>query len=197
MPKAAQVADVCPEEYAMRPMFIAIAATAFIAAPAAAQDHEADSVRGAAGAVEQMAPAMDRAANAMLDLDVGPLMDAARPYGPHVRHHHTLRQIARRDDPYFERHMRDSIYGATARTARTLNAIALAEPAMRQALFQMETSLRAAIAGVPPYAGQPDSEPSYRPGPDDAPAYRPQGDADVDGNRDAGPDGPDDEPYSE
>lgn len=171
----------------MRPMLIVIAATCFIAAPAAAQDREADTIRGAAGAIQQAAPALDRATDAMLDLDVGPILDAARPYGPRVRHHRTLRQMARRDDPYFERHMRDSIYGASARASRTLEALAASEPGLRRSLFEMEANLRAAIRGVPPYGARP-----YAADPRRAPPYvAPPRDDDEDWG------GPDDEPYRE
>ena len=135
----------------MRPMLIAFAATAFIAAPAAAQDRTADKLHGAAEAMHQAAPAIDRAANSMLDLDIGPILDAAHPYGPRVRHHRTLREMARRDDPYFERRMRDSIYRSTARTSRTLDALAASEPALRQSLYQMAANVRAAMRGEAPY----------------------------------------------
>jgi hypothetical protein len=180
----------------MRPMLIAFAATAVVAAPAAAQDREADALRGAAGAIEQAAPAIDRATDAMLNLDIGPLMDAARPYGPRVRHHRTLRDIARRDDPYFERRMRDRIYGASARTSRTLDALAASMPALRQSLYQMEANVRSAMRGVPAYEPRPyGAAPDRGPPP---PRARP-GDEDDDWGYDGpdAPEGPGGEPDGE
>jgi hypothetical protein len=165
------------KEPAMRKLLIA-AASALISVPAAAQDHrDADALRGAADAIEQAAPAIDRATGALLDLDVGPIIDAARPYGsPYARHRRTLRQIARRDDPYFEQHLRASIYDATARASVTLDAIAAAEPALRRSLFEMERNIRDAIRGVPPYRARPGRPDEYW---------------DRDGHRE----GPYDEPY--
>ena len=179
----------------MRPMLIAFAAAAFIAAPAAAQDREADSIRGAAGAIHEAAPAIDRAADAMLNLDIGPVLDAARPYGPPIRHHRTLREMAHRNDPYFEQHMRESIYGSSARASRVLDALAASEPALRQSLYQMEANMRAAMRGAAPYPARPyPAEPRAVPPP---PSSAPPGDADDDWDRDIEEGGPDDKPNNE
>jgi hypothetical protein len=132
----------------MRTILIAAAAAALFAAPSTAQDRAADSVRGAADAIEQAAPAIDRAADAMLDLDVGPMLDAADPYGPRGRHR-TLREIAGRNDPGFERRMHRSIYATTAGLARMMDAIAAAEPGMRRSLHEMERAIGTAIESVP------------------------------------------------
>jgi hypothetical protein len=176
-------------------MLIAFAAASFVAAPAAAQDREADSIRGAAGAIQQAAPAIDRAADAMLNLDIGPLLDAAKPYGPPIRRHRTLREMAHRNDPYFERHLRESIYGTSARASRVLDALAASEPALRQSLYQMEANMRAALHGVQPYPARPyPAEPHAVPPP---PSSAPPGDVDDNWDRDVDDDGPDDEPYSE
>jgi hypothetical protein len=179
----------------MRPMMIALAAAAFAAAPAAAQDREADTIRGAAGAIQEAAPAIDRAADAMLNLDIGPLLDAAKPYGPPIRRHRTLREMAHRSDPYFEQHMRESIYGTSARASRVLGALAASEPALRQSLRQMEANMRAALDGAAPYPTRPyRTEPRAAPPP---PSSTPPGDVDDDWDRDLDEGGPDDEPNNE
>ena len=156
----------------MRHVLLA-AALASLTIPAAAQ---APLPRGED--VEAMAPALDRATGAMLDLDVGPIIDAADPYrrGPRVRHR-TLRDIARRDDPYFEHRLRSQIYGTTAAMARMMDAIAAAEPAMRRSLIEMERSIDAAVRDA-------------RRGP-------PPGEFDDDWDRDFDDEGPDDEPYED
>lgn len=124
------------------------AGIALAAAPSIAQKrHDEEALRGAAGQIEQAAPAIDRAAGAMLDLDIGPILDAADPYGPRGRHR-TLRDIAERDDPGFERRLHGSIYATTAGLSRTMNAIAAAEPRMRRSLEEMESALTDAFAAA-------------------------------------------------
>jgi hypothetical protein len=135
----------------MRTLLIATAmsalATASAATPAAAQ-RAAETLRGAADAIEETAPMIDRSADALLDLDVGPLLDAADPYGRRGRHR-TLREIARRDDPYFDRRMRASIYGTAAGLSRMMDGLAAAEPALRRSVREMEDAIGAAVENVP------------------------------------------------
>jgi len=136
--------------------FLLATAFASLAIPAAAQ---APLPRGED--VAAMAPAIDRAADAMLGLDVGPIMDAVDPYrrGPPVRHR-TLRDIAGRDDPYFEHRLRRQIYGTTAAMARMVDAVAAAEPALRRSLYEMERSIDLAVrdARRPPPRGDVDDD---------------------------------------
>jgi hypothetical protein len=154
---------------------ILLAAFSLTAAiPAAAQAPASPGDKIAA-----MAPALDRATGAMLDLDVGPIIDAADPYrrDRYLRRHRTLRDIARRDDPYFEHRLRAQIYGTTAGMARIADAIAAAEPAMRRSLREMEREIDAAVRDA-------------RPG-------LPPGQVDDDWDRDFDDEGPDDEPYED
>jgi hypothetical protein len=113
-----------------------------LAVPAAAQRPASPGDKVAA-----MAPALDRATGAMLDLDVGPILDAADPYGRgrYQRRHRTLRDIARRDDPYFEQRLRGQIYGTTAAMARMIDAFAAAEPALRRSVRDMEREIDLAV----------------------------------------------------
>lgn len=155
------------------------AALFFTAAPAAAQhDRAANSIRGAADAVGEAGPALERSADALLDLDIGPILDARDSWrdGRTRRHHRTLREMARRDDPYFEQRLHASIRRGSAQMARAMSAIAAAEPALRRSLIEMEANVRAAIDNTPPAAAPP-------------------GDADDDWDRDDEEGGPDDEPY--
>src|SRR3712207_8743914 len=114
----------------MHKLIIAAAAAAF-AAPAFAQgvaDDFADDIARAvppAEEVEAMAPALDRSVGALMNVDVGPILDAADPmrrrrdYGRPSR---TVGALAGRDDPYFEERVRSSIYGATADMSRMIGA---------------------------------------------------------------------------
>jgi hypothetical protein len=135
----------------MRRMLIAIAATAFIAAPAAAQPPRPSEE------IQDYAPAIDRSADALLNLDLGPILDAADPYRAH--HRRTLRDMARRNDPDFERRMHATIYGTAATMGRAADAFAAAQPAMRRALTQFERDMAAAMAAPPPPRGHPQGPP--------------------------------------
>src|SRR3954469_17437572 len=138
--------------FAMRRMLSFLAATAFIAMPAAPQP------RGPAEQIEDYAPAVDRAADALLNLDLGPIMDAADPYRAH--HRRTLRDMARRNDPDFERRMHATIYGTAASMGRAADAFAAAEPALRRAMTQFQRDMAAAMAAPPPPGGRfPDRPP--------------------------------------
>ncbi|MEA3014227.1 MAG: hypothetical protein QOD42_2772 [Sphingomonadales bacterium] len=161
----------------MRNILIAAALATLTAAPAAAQTR-AGQVRGAHEVIDRTAPAIDRATGALLDVDVGPLLDAADPYGPRGRHR-TLRDIAGRDDPRFERRLRASIYGTADGLNRMIDAFAAAEPALRRSVHDMEDAIEGAV------------DSSLAPGP----RRLPPGDVDDDWDRDLDDEGPDDEPY--
>ena len=136
----------------MRKLLIAAAAGAMLAAnPALAQDDpifedepyaEVEDLLPPGDEVEAMAPMLDDAAGAMLDVDVGPMIDAVDPYRRGRWHgRRTLGDLARRDDPYFDLRLRDSIYGTTAELGRMMDAIAAATPAVRRSLYEMERAI--------------------------------------------------------
>jgi hypothetical protein len=160
----------------VRNILIIAALTAFAAAPGTAQ-RPADSLRSAADKIEEAAPMIDRATGAMLDLDVGPLLDAADPYGPRG-HHRTLREIAGRGDPRFEQRLRGSIYETSAGMARMMDAFAAAEPALRRSMRDMEAAIEGAVVEAR-----------------SAPRRLPPGEVDDDWDLDLDDEGPDDEPY--
>jgi hypothetical protein len=150
----------------MRQLLIAAAVTAFAAAPAAAGPPPAQAPRPSEQ-VQQYAPAIDRSADALLNLDLGPILDAVDPYRAH--HRRTLRDMARRNDPDFERRMHATIYGTAATMGRAADAFAAAQPALRHAFAQFEHDMAAAMAAPPP------PPPRGQPG---TPPPRPQGDDD-------------------
>lgn len=140
-------------------LLMSAAAALLLTGPAAAQpdpvfDAELDARVAASipssDEVEALAPAIDRMTGALLDLDVAPLLDAADPWRRHYRpRERTLRDIARRDDPGFEHRLRGSIYGTTAGIGRMMDAIAVAAPAMRRSLSQMEREMDRALREAP------------------------------------------------
>lgn len=136
----------------MRKLLIALSAGAMFAAnPALAQDDpifddepygEVEDALPQGEDIEAIAPAIDGAADALLDVDVGPMIDAVDPYRRHGwRGRRTLGDLARRDDPYFDVKLRDSIYGTTAELGRMMDAVATAAPAMRRSLYEMERAI--------------------------------------------------------
>ncbi|MGQ0661630.1 hypothetical protein [Sphingosinicella sp.] len=132
---------------------LVLAAAAFLPAPAFAQ-----SVPSGAE-IEAMAPALDRVTGALLDVDVGGIIDAADPYARrpgYGRPGRTVGAMARRRDPYFDAHLRASIYGGTARAGRMMDAFAAAMPALRRSLDEARAAIGTAIddyhRGLPPPA---------------------------------------------
>ena len=142
----------------MRTMLVAAAAATLLAVPASAQGpRPSDKVR-------EMAPALDRSTEALLNVDLGPLLDALDPGRPHPAR--TLRDIAGRGDPDFDRRLHASIYGNAERIGRAADAMAAAAPALRGAVEQVERDMDEALdAGPPPPPGDPDED--YGPAPDD------------------------------
>ena len=140
----------------MRKLLIAVAAGAMLAAnPALAQDDpifedeayaEVEDMLPPGEEIEAMAPMVDRMTGALLDVDVGPVLDAADPYRRrHWRGRRTLGDLAGRDDPYFEARLRDSIYGTTAGMAAMMDSFAAATPAVRRSLREAERAIDRAI----------------------------------------------------
>ena len=152
----------------------ALAGVALVALPVAAQHREEEALRGGAEAVRQAAPMLDRSVDSALELDIGPLLDALRPWNPRGRHM-TLRELGRSNDPDFDRKLRRSIYRGSARAAATPDAMANAAPSIRRSLRDME----AAIAGAMVEARRPLPPGAYDappPGNYDAPPPPPPGD---------------------
>ena len=168
----------------MRTILISFGALTLIATPALAQPREPQreerALRGGAEMVRQAGPMVDRSVDSALELDVGPLLDALRPWTPRGRRM-TLRELGRRDDPDFDRKLRRSIYRGSARAAATLDAMATAAPSLRRSLREME----AAIAGAVVEARRPLPPEAHEDGPspeawDAPPAPPPPGDDEED-----------------
>lgn len=160
----------------MHKLLIAAAAAAF-AAPALAQTPEyedplADEIVRTIPSgeeIEAMAPALDRSLGVLMDVDVGPLVDALDPlrrspgYGAPGR---TIGEMAGRDDPHFEERLRASLYGATEDMGRMMGAFVAAAPALARSLREMERAMGAVIDDYHRgrgYPREPWQEPEYYP----------------------------------
>jgi hypothetical protein len=84
-----------------------------------------------------MGGALGDVADAIMDVDVGPVIDAVDPDRRHRHRGHrgrTLGDIASRDDPYARERIRDSIDVATIGLAATIDQLAILTPVLRRSL---------------------------------------------------------------
>lgn len=101
----------------MRLISLLVCSAAFVALPAQAREHEAPSIDQVGKALADpqvragVATMLDAFDGAILDTRVGPL---ARYGDKSVRRDDTLRDLARRDDPEFDRKLSDTTRGAVA-----------------------------------------------------------------------------------
>jgi hypothetical protein len=135
------------------------AAVLALTAPASAQrvftpEAEEDLVRAIppAAEVEAVGETMDRVLGAVLDMPIGPLVDAIDAADPEARRDRrrtprdeTVRDMASRDDPHFEERLRDSLARNSANMGRAMEQIAIAAPALRRALGEVERSVERSI----------------------------------------------------
>ena len=146
------------------PRYLIAAAATALAAPALAQpaDPLEEDIRRAippGEEVEAMAPALDRAVGALLNVDVGPLVDAVDPYrrrSDYGRPGRTLGELGRRDDPYFEERLRSSIYGTTEGMSRMMDGLAASAPALARSVRELERAMDIALGAYrEPYRHEP------------------------------------------
>jgi hypothetical protein len=142
----------------MRKLLVAAAFALSIAAPAGAQrvftpEMDEDIARAIPPAeeVEAVGERLDQVLGALLDVPVGPLVDAVRAADPETRGRRyaddprTLRDIAGRDDPGFEARLHDDVRGVTAGMGRTMEQLAVIAPLLRRALADAELGVEEAI----------------------------------------------------
>ena len=132
-----------------KPLAACIAA-ALAAAPATAHPVDEEFARALPSSrdVAAMAPALDRMMGALLDVDVGPMMDAADPYARHPGYGvpgRSLGALGRSRDPYFDRRWRGALYGSTAELGLMMDSLAAAAPALRRSLREVENSIAGAV----------------------------------------------------
>jgi hypothetical protein len=136
----------------MRSLLIAAAALALPAAAQARPHHDApvtDSLPSPE-AVDRGAYALDRAVDGLLQVDVGPVVDALHPYRSYGRHHRTLGDIGRRDDPYFDENIHRQI-GALANGMNEMSyKMKVLEPTLRRSLADMARNVQDALHDTPP-----------------------------------------------
>lgn len=145
----------------MRKLIPIAAAAALLALPAAA--HAGAAQAGAAdedlptpGEIAAMGSALERMTDALLGLDVGPVLDAADPDRRRVDHGRpgrTLRDLGERGDPAFEQRLRANVRGTTAGLAGMVEAFRTLTPVLRRSLDAVAAEVEDAMRLVPPPLG--------------------------------------------
>jgi hypothetical protein len=134
-------------------LFILAASAAALAAPAYAQstqsfpqemDREIVRSLPSPGQVEDMADVAGRAAEAILDVPVGGLVNAVDPRR-RVPRDATVGEMAGRDDPYLRERVRDSVGGLTVGMQDMISQVAVVAPELRRALAGIEESLERSL----------------------------------------------------
>ena len=99
---------------------------------------------------ERLGDAMLALSHALLDMRVGEVRAAieGREATPQERHM-TVRDMARRKDPNFDRKLNRQIANVGPTVARSMNAVNQAVPAMNQALSQAQQAIERAVANLP------------------------------------------------
>jgi len=131
---------------------VSLAAALAFAAPAAAQvyadprDQELIESLPHPYEVEEMGDRLGQAVGAIVNVPVGGVINAIDPY---ARAHPgtTLGDVAGRDDPYFEERMQDEVAGLSLKMADLVRGVAVAAPALRRSLDELERSLALAFDG--------------------------------------------------
>ena len=144
----------------MRSILIAAAALALTGSAVAAQPapepadpRDRELVRAIPGPaeIEAVGETVDRVVGAVLDIPIGPLVDAidrADPAGaPHRRYgsKDTVRDVASGGDPHFEERLRDQIAAATVGMGVMAEQLAVIAPEMRRAIERATDDMERAI----------------------------------------------------
>lgn len=90
-----------------------------------------------------------RVMGAMLDVQIGGVLDAIDPYGRDRRSGSTIRDLAGPDDPYLEERMRRSIDVAATHAGDVMTDIAILTPRLRRSFEDMSRDIEDATRDLP------------------------------------------------
>ena len=143
----------------MRSLLIGVAALA-LAGPVAAHPEEPADPRDRelvraipqAADVEAVGETMDRVVGAVMNIPIGPLVDAieaADPRAPRDRRRYrrdeTVGDVASDGDPHFEERLRDQIHGVTVGMGVMAEQLAVVAPEMRRAIERASDDIDRAV----------------------------------------------------
>ena len=99
---------------------------------------------------DRLADAVQGLSQALLDLRVGEVRAAleGREASP-AEKRMTVRDMARRDDPDFDRHVQQNMANVRPMVHQSMTALSRALPAMMQGLMQAQQALERAVANMP------------------------------------------------
>jgi hypothetical protein len=123
-----------------------LAASPAVAQPAPQLPPELTDPRTA----QKLAQAMQALSQALLNVKVGEVQAALEGRQPTpAERNMTVRDVARRDDPNFDRHLQQQIANAGPMMQRSMNALNQALPAMMKGLNDAQKALERAVANLP------------------------------------------------
>jgi hypothetical protein len=143
------------EEAVLRKLIIAACVAAAFAVPAAAQPYPDDDeiVRDLPppGEIEEIGDRLGRTADAVMDVDVAPIVDAVDPQARRYRRHRDVRvgDIVSHGDPYARDRIQDSIAAATFGIEAALRQIAILTPVLRRSIEDAERRMDDAMRRDP------------------------------------------------
>lgn len=97
--------------------------------------------------VEEMGDRLGQAVGALADVPVGGLINALDPTA-RANPNTSIADVAGRDDPYFRERMQDEVAGMSLKAADMMRGVAMAAPALRRSLEEIERSLDRALGGL-------------------------------------------------
>jgi hypothetical protein len=100
--------------------------------------------------VQRLAGAAQAVSDAMLDINVGEVRAAMEGREPTLaERHQTVRDLARRKDPDFDRHVHQQIAAVGPKIQQGVAAINRGLPAVMQALGEAQQAIERAVANMP------------------------------------------------
>ena len=100
--------------------------------------------------IDRMANTMQALSKAFLELPVGEVQAAMEGRQPtRAERKMTVRDLGRRDDKQFDRHVQEQIAGARPMIEQSMKAMAAALPAMMKSMEEAGNAMERAIANMP------------------------------------------------
>ena len=96
--------------------------------------------------IAEMGETLGRVAEALMDVPIGPIVDAIDPYARGRHRAETIGELAGRGDPYARERVRDQVEAATVGVAAAAEGVAVITPVLRRSLedavVRMEDAMR-------------------------------------------------------
>jgi len=139
-----------PKSLILLPLLVCTTPAIAQSAPPQAAFAEAERVLADPSTADRLTNVVQALSNAVLDLPVGQIQAAVegRPATPADRNT-TVRDIARRDDPDFDRDLQRKVAQAGPAVRQSMKAMSQALPEMMQGLQHAQKALERAAANMP------------------------------------------------